>query len=407
MKEKLYILFIVTIVLGGVTISRSEEATAWQAPFDTSQVNSDTSDSALTLTDVLNLVSLRNPTFRALSFQEQSAFNSLWQAGLWPNPEVEAEFEEVGWDAPGLRESEITMSVSQEFELFGQRDARKQVARAGIEATRLQSRFSAFDLYLETKRRFYTLVHAQEHLSLTRTSVALAKGIVDNINFRINKGAALQSESLLAQLEKQRVQLMLEQAEQAVTAARASLVSLWGGHHDDLTKSVHSEPEPQFSDLLKRVNTLESKVDSSRGLLQLHKQSALLRAEESLAAAEARPTLTLSGGYKRIEADNSNSFVFGVSMPVPFFNRNQGTQAGLRAQTKSLEYEMERARLETFAEIRIGVIQLRQLIERHQALDTLLLPTAEQAYQTLQTAYKAGRVPYAQLLEGERSLNEL
>lgn len=40
-------------------------------------------------------------------------------------------------------------------------------------------------------------------------------------------------------------------------------------------------------------------------------------------------------------------------------------------------------------------------------LDSLLLPTAEKAYQTIQKAYEAGRLPYTQLLEAERSLNDL
>ena len=47
---------------------------------------------------------------------------------------------------------------------------------------------------------------------------------------------------------------------------------------------------------------------------------------------------------------------------------------------------------------------MTQLIEKHATLDSLLLPTADKAYRKLQEAYEAGRVPYTQLLEAERSL---
>jgi len=64
-------------------------------------------------------------------------------------------------------------------------------------------------------------------------------------------------------------------------------------------------------------------------------ESAILRAAQSLATVEARPTVTLSGGCKRLEVDNSNSFLFGVSFPLPFLNRNQGVQESLEAQSCS------------------------------------------------------------------------
>jgi cobalt-zinc-cadmium efflux system outer membrane protein len=258
---------------------------------------------------------------------------------------------------------------------------------------------------LETKRRFYVLAHAQQLLELTKTSEELARGIVDNIEVRIGKGAALQSELLLAQLEVQRSQLMLAEARQEVTAAQVDLAVLWGADQDGITVDVG--PEPELADLLRRVSSLKTEIDSTRVLIGLGRQSAVLRAERSLAGAEARPSITLSGGYKRIEANNSNSLIYGVSLPLPFFNRNQGTLESLEAELRSLDYETERARLETASGIRSVTAKLQQLVERHENLDSLLLPTSEEAYSILQSAYGAGRIPYTQLLEAQRSLNEL
>jgi outer membrane protein TolC len=179
MKGILQVFFLTSLIAYGCMPARGVAAEAWAAPFDRSGLNRKVHDTALTLTDVLALVAARNPAFKALSLQEQAAFHRLEQAALRPNPELEAEFEEVAWDAPGFSESEITVTLSQEFELFGQRGARKKLAHASIEATQLQIKLSAYDLYLETKRRFYAFAHARERLELTRKSVELADGILE------------------------------------------------------------------------------------------------------------------------------------------------------------------------------------------------------------------------------------
>ena len=133
----------------------------------------------------------------------------------------------------------------------------------------------------------------------------------------------------------------------------------------------------------------------------------MIRAEKQLASVETRPAITLSGGYKRLEANNSNSLLFGISLPIPMFDRNQGKTAALEAQQRSNEFEQEQARLETKAFINSSISRLNQLISQHLALDTLLLPTAEMVFKTFQETYDVGRIPYTSLLEAERSMIEL
>jgi len=395
------VVLLIIMSLAGSAVSADE--TRFQPPFDT--VRSVVESEPLVLSEVLSLVATSNPSLRALDWQNEAARGRLKQAGLWPNPELGAEIEEFGWDAPGAKESEINLSLAQEFELFGQRGARKGVAQAEIDAIATQTKILAYDLYLDTKWRFYTLVHAQQRLVLSATSEELARDVVENIELRITKGAALQSEILLAKLEVQRAQLILEEAQQEVMSAQVDLAALWNAATTEVR--VDADPEPELTGILGRVSSLQAEIDSTRTLIGLDRQSAILRAKKSLAGAEARPSVTLSGGYKRLEANNSNSLIFGVSLPLPFFNRNQGTRESLEAELRSLDYEIDRARLETVSGLRSNSLKLEQLVKRHYDLDSLLLPTVEEAYKTLQSAYKAGRVPYTQLLEAQRSLNEL
>jgi len=406
MKGIRYSLLCLLYITVALTLPQDAVASGtWQAPFDTATAAAESTDSVLSLGDALRLAAAKNPTLKSLGFERVAAEAQLEQAGLWPNPEFGLEFEEIGWDAPGFKESEITLSIVQGFDLFGRRGARKQLARVEIDATEFHTRVAAFDLYREVKRRFYTLAHAQQHLDLSRISVRLATDIVENINFRIEKGAAPQSELLLAQLEMQRTELALERAQHEKMAAEATLAALWDGQPGGV--NVTTESEPDLANLMRQVASLEPKMDSTRTVMQLTRQSAIVRAERSLAVAEARPEITLSGGVKRLEGPNSNSFVIGVSLPLPLFNRNQGTRESLEARLRSLDHQIVRERLDMASAIETHSIRLRELMHRHDTLDSLLLPTAEDAYETLRRIYEAGRLPYTQLLEAERSLNEL
>jgi cobalt-zinc-cadmium efflux system outer membrane protein len=221
----------------------------------------------------------------------------------------------------------------------------------------------------------------------------------------MEKGAGLQSELLLARIEQQRARLAMEQQRQHRLAAEARLVALWDGPTEGTT--VAYEAEPDLDDLLHTAMALQDAVDSTRQIKQLQNRAAILRAQQSLAAAEARPALTLSAGMKRFEGANSQSLLLGVSLPLPLFDRNQGTRIGLEIEARSVDHQIARERLDTKAAIRAHILELRNLVERHDTLDLRLLPTAEEAYRSLQDAYEAGRLPYTQLLEAERSLNQL
>jgi len=401
----MYILLFLALCMVAGSLQNAQADDRWQAPFAVAGNEADSAQSVITLSSALKLVVANNPTLLSLVFQRESAGARLKQAGLWPNPELDAEFEDVGWDAPGLTESEITISLSQELEIFGQRGARRTLAAAGMSAAEWDIATGAFDLYLEVKRRFYVAAHAQERLLLSHTSVELAEGIVDNMEFRISRGAALQSELLLASLELQRMQLAREEAKQEFDVARVLLTSLWNAQTPDIAISIDTDPD--LTSVLDRLSTVEDAIDSTRSVTALNRQADLVRAETQLVAAEARPSITLSGGYKRLEADNSNSLLFGISLPLPLWNSRQGEKQSLESQARALGYELARERIETRAQIHSGVIRLRQLIDRHNIINNELLPTAESAFQTLRSSYDAGRLPYTNLLDAGRSLIEL
>ncbi|MFH1688267.1 MAG: TolC family protein [bacterium] len=400
-----------TILVRSVTLSAllvlliavKVESGNYEAPFDSTAVVD--ADDSLSLAEVLTLVARNNPGLQALVWQEQAMQGELRQALLWPNPELQTEFEEVDWDAPGFSESEFSLTLSQEFELLGQRSARKQLARSQIEATKQQSRLEAFDLFLKTKEQFYAVAHAQVLAILADSSAALMQEMVDNISGRIEKGAAPQSELLLARLELQEAELEQHEALQELTAAREELAGSYQGQAAQA--KVICGDEPALESVLEALPRLSEWADFSRSLLQLQSDSAVAEAQRKLASAEARPSFTLSAGYRHFQADGSSSLLFGIGLPLPLFDRNQGSRAGLDNTLRSIQLRQQNARLQAAATLHAGCTRLQSLVSRHGMLDTLLIPTAQQIYSSLHDEYSAGRIPFTNLLQARRSLMNL
>jgi cobalt-zinc-cadmium efflux system outer membrane protein len=358
---------------------------------------------SLTLRQVLGLVADVNPSLKAGLMQIEAAEGLLIQAGLRPNPELEVEFEEVGWDAPGLKESEITVLLSQELELWGKRKNRRLVSQRELESTRLDASAAAFDVYATTVRRYFTLAHAQEKVALAHDATDWAEAITATARTRVEMGAAMSSELLLGQLLMETTRLQLADAMTNLNNARTELVSLWKAEVSDIAVTGH---DLDFR-VISKLADLQPLVDSSWEIRFLDAEAAVTDAQIRLQRSRARPNLSISGGYKRLEVDGSNTFVFGVGLPLPFMNRNQGNVASLRARTEAIRFSRQQALLTAKSGFEVTLRQIQQQVSRFQTIDTLILPKANEAFLSLKTAYVKGRLPYSTLLEAQRMLIDL
>ena len=92
---------------------------------------------------------------------------------------------------------------------------------------------------------------------------------------------------------------------------------------------------------------------------------------------------------------------------MPFFNRNQGSKASLKANIEALKLDREQLLTTTKTEFKSIQRKLTQSASRYRTLNTSLLPKAEETYRSLKSAYDRGRIPYSILLESQRTLIDL
>ncbi len=381
----------------------SDSYIQWQEPFDTENKAAIPITDSLPLETVLNLVAQANPGLMASRKQVEAMDGLVNQAGLRPNPELEIEFEEVGWDAPGFNESEIGIVLSQEFELWGKRNNRKKLAKSERAAAEFETIVFGFELRTETIENFYTLAHAQRQVILARQANEIAEAIAATTKTRVEKGAALSAELLLAELELEQTKLELARVKSQLHIAKRGLASMWKGDGSNL---IVVEPKLDKS-IISGFAGLQPLVENNQEVAAFEHESKILKARLAVEKSEGKPNLTFSGGIKRARADETNSFIFALGMPLSIFNRNQGTVYSLVTQSEAIKLAKEQARINAEAEFSSLEQNLRQLLSRHNSIDTLLLPLSERAYRSLEEAYNMGRIPYSTLLGSQRSLVDL
>lgn len=398
-----YVFLLIGPVLVGSLSASSVAAQHWADPFPQPTGAEAAPTDSLTLHDALQMVARSNPTRQAFRHLVEAAASRIEQAGLRPNPEIEFDVQDFGGDLSGFNQSEFTAGLSQEIELWGKRTRRRQAAQSETDAVSLNLALADYDLYGETSQRYHVLVHAQNSLALARDATDLAVSMTASVETRLERGATMISELLLSELELQRARLEQAQMEYQLVSAQDDLAALWGGSKVDL---VVVDPGLDPS-VLRELDNLQPELEKSREVIQSTSYSDILTAQMNLVRAENKPSLTISGGYRRAQADGTNSFIFGLAMPLPFFDRGQGSIMALQSEAEAAEAARQQAMISAGVEYRSLARKMKQFSARRKMIYDIILPQAQETYRALRQAYEKGKVIYSVLLQGEKTMIEL
>jgi cobalt-zinc-cadmium efflux system outer membrane protein len=378
----------------------AQKSQQWESPFPT---ESPPASDSIDLDMALYRVAMANHRLRSTGERKAGISGLLRQSNRWPNPEFEMEVEEFGGSLPGFSGSEWTFALAQEFELWGKRGARKKAAEAEAGSITLEADIAAFDIYAETSMRYYELVHAQTRHALVQKAQEVALNMVESSRNLVDKGASLVSELRLAELQLARIEMDLDGAEVELSNAKMALAALWNGQAADIKAVSQRNQNNELPD----VASLMSLVDRSRDMVMAGAEQALINARINSAGVETKPSIELRAGIKRLEADKTNTFLMGVALPLPLFDRNKGELNALHAQAVAVESERNQIRTQTETDILAAFERARILKTKLTTLEQEVIPKAEETSLALREAYRKGRLPYMTMLEGERTVLDL
>jgi cobalt-zinc-cadmium efflux system outer membrane protein len=96
----------------------------------------------------------------------------------------------------------------------------------------------------------------------------------------------------------------------------------------------------------------------------------------------------------------------GVSLPLPIWNRRRGEQAAAEAERARAEAGRAATERRLGAEARNAIAELTAAIEIYRRLADGAAPAAREALEDLRAGYRAGRLSYVDLIEGQRAALE-
>ncbi|MDZ4858357.1 MAG: TolC family protein [Candidatus Hydrogenedentes bacterium] len=328
----------------------------------------------------------------------------------------------------GLREAEITLSLSQLVELGGKRAKRIQLANRERDVAVWDYEVTRANVLSETAKSFYAVVSAQENLRLAEELGALAKQTAGTVAARVEAGKVSPIELSTAEAEFGSVKLGMEQARQQLDAARYELASHWGATSPQFSEASGSLGSVREIPTLGALRAdIEALPDLARWTAEVAQREASIVVERANALPDLTITLGLrstgigtrnetgvsvSGagdfGYTRssVSSDDSrdHSVVIGASLPLPIFNRNQGRVLEAESLAAKAADQRRAAEVNLHKSLGIAHCAAEAAFRETELLDREVLPKAKEAFDAIVEGYRQGKFGLMDVLLAERTL---
>jgi len=361
--------------------------------------SSATATPALTLADAIRRA-LEQPALRAAAHEVAATEAAVGQAGNYRNPEL-------AWLREGQQAGTrtTTIQLSQPIELGGKRQARIALARseAGIAHSELALRRR--DVRADVIAAYYAVLVAQDSQGLAQDLVGLAQRSVDVAARRVAAGKVSPIDETRARLAAVDAATELSRTKAELAVARAQLGALVGTVPSAI---VLAAGEADALPDLVPPSALQERVAGGGAVARARSQLAAQEAQAGVERAARMPDLTVTLGSQRedipeLREAGRRQAVFGVSVPLPLFDRNQGRlSAALRRADKARE---ELAAAEQAAGAALDAARTRYAAAREEAmlLQRDAIPQAHSAYTLTLRGFEAGKFGFLDVLDAQRS----
>ena len=335
------------------------------------------------LDDALN----DHPRIAAAEADVAVASGSRRQAGVVSNPELDWEREDLG---SLLRQDTWKLSWRLPFDGRKHRvavaDAAVAASEAIVDATLLEVRLELRDLFAHwyvADRRVEVLV---DQLETTRHLSSWLRA-------RADQGEAAGVEARRLELEVEVLSRRLAEAN-ADARARKAAAAVWSGLVTDGSQPARPvlAPPPASLDLSRRPDliAMELRVAEAEARQRVNKRVL------------APPELTVGWLDLRDDTQSFDGPVFGVTWPVPIFDRNQGNREAANAGVDRSRMELEAARRDARQRADAALGSYATLYGEV-APATTARTVEDEVVDALLAAFEAGEASLTDVLDGLRT----
>ena len=294
--------------------------------------------------------------------------------------------------------------LEQPLLMFGQRQARTDAADLNVRAEQARVGDTLAQRRLAVRQAFATLLSRQEQLRVVEASLADLERVQQVVRGRADAGERSRYDVVRIETETETLRVQVINAQTDVEDAAGQLASLLGfpGWSPRATGALTPGDVPTD------VNALWETAQTRRpSIVAIRQQQAAARGGVFLAQRERLPVPAVSGGTQVTNDVTGTSAFFGFSMPLPFFDRNQGAIAKANAQVNADQRALEAELAEAHADVERAA---NVLVRRREALTRLESQVVQRTpilRQMAEDAYREGSADILELLDAMRSLKDI
>jgi cobalt-zinc-cadmium efflux system outer membrane protein len=364
----------------------------------------------ITLEELQQMALQNNPTFAQSAANIQAAEGRKKQSGLYPNPTVGYQGEQIRGGS--FHGGEQGFFVQQDIVMGGKLGLNRKIFDQELKQAETESEEQKLRVVTNVRMSYIQVLAAQQTLELRQNLSKLASDAVETSHQLANVGQADAPDVLESEVEAQQAQLAVTMAEQNQQRVWKALAAVVGNPRLPLMKlegKLEDTPPVNADDLVEKIVNESPAVRIA--------ELGVKRAEAALAQAkrEPIPDVQLRGGMQQngelLSAPSGKAVGLqgfaDVGVRIPIFNRNQGNIATAKADAERTKREVERVKL-VLRERAASVVQTytfsQTAVERYKIQ---MIPRAQKAYEMYTKKYQEMAAAYPQVLISQRTLMQL
>jgi cobalt-zinc-cadmium efflux system outer membrane protein len=364
----------------------------------------------MTLEELQQVALQNNPTFAQSAANIQAAEGRKKQSGLYPNPTVGYQGEQIRGGS--FHGGEQGFFVQQDIVMGGKLGLNRTIFDQELKQAETEAEEQKVRVMTNVRMSYIQALAAQQTLELRQNLSKLADDAVETSHQLANVGQADAPDMLESEVEAQQAELAVTMAEQNQQRAWKALSAVVGN-----PRLPSMRLKGKLEDTLPvDADELVEKIANESPAVRIA-ELGVKRAEAALARAKREwiPDLQIRGGMQQngellSEPNGKPVGLQGfadVGVRIPIFNHNQGNVATAKADLERAKREVERVKL-VLRERAASVVQnytfSQTAVDRYK---NQMIPRAQKAYEMYAKKYQEMAAAYPQVLIAQRTLMQL
>ncbi len=289
----------------------------------------------LTLSHAETTFLSQNLDLIAQRYSIDSARATVITAKLYDNPDFSYSNGFYNFYTHRFFEPEMSVQVSQLIRLAGKRNKSIELAKSGIDIAQFQFYDLIRTLRFVLRNDFYNIYFLEQSSQLYQVEISSLQKIVPAFESQVKKGFMAPVDALRIKSQLYTLQAEYDNLQTNINNVQSELKLLLSSNPNVFIVPLVDKSIMQ-NDRLSQT-TYQSLIDSAIAnrpdLKALNANIVFSNYNLKLQQAYAKPDLTINANYDRLGSYVNDYNGIGISIPLPFFNRNQGNIKNAEIQT--------------------------------------------------------------------------